>query len=70
MTEFDIYTGKIEYKGIDFSFVFNKKELRLIPPVERRRDVELWFMEQKGKGVYTLGKSVYIEDDYLTGTIT
>ena len=70
MTEFDIYTGKITYKDIEFSFVFDKRELRLIPPKDMQREVELWFMEEIKEGCYTLGKSVYIDDDFLVGTTT
>lgn len=30
--ELDLYTGKLTYKDIEFDFVFDKSELRLIPP--------------------------------------
>ena len=30
--EFELYTGKLKFKDIEFTFVFDKKELRLIPP--------------------------------------
>lgn len=70
MTEFDIYTGNLNYKGIEFTFVFNKEELRLIPPDSKSGEVEHWFMGKINEGVYTSGKPVYIEDDFLVGTST
>lgn len=65
--EFDIYTGTLKYKEIEFSFVFDRKELRLIPPEDKYHDVHMWFMNPLGKGAYTFGNPVYIEDDYLIG---
>ena len=40
----DIYTGTLSFRNIDFTFVFDKKELRLIPPQDKKRDVDLWFL--------------------------
>lgn len=47
--EFDIYTGTLKYKEIEFSFVFDRKELRLIPPEDKYHDVHMWFMKPLGK---------------------
>ena len=33
--ECEIYTGKLTYRGIDFTFVFSNEELRLIPPKDK-----------------------------------
>lgn len=63
----DVYTGTLTYKEIEFSFVFDRKELRLIPPKHESHDVHMWFMKPLGKGAYTFGDPVYIEDDYLIG---
>lgn len=30
--DLNLYTGKLTYKDIEFNFVFDKSELRLIPP--------------------------------------
>ena len=30
-----LYTGSLMYRDIEFSFVFDKNELRLIPPKKR-----------------------------------
>ncbi|MDO5114953.1 MAG: hypothetical protein Q4D58_02510, partial [Synergistaceae bacterium] len=63
----DVYTGELTYKEIIFSFVFDRKELRLIPPKEKYCDVNMWFMRELGNGTHTLGAPVYVEDDYLVG---
>lgn len=31
------YSGVCKYRGIDFTFVFDGDELRLIPPVDKKR---------------------------------
>jgi hypothetical protein len=38
-TELNIYTGQIKYRDIDFLFVFDENELRLIPPRDKKREV-------------------------------
>ena len=49
----DIYTGSLIYKDINFSFVFDKKELRLIPPQDKKDLIEHeWFMHKVSDGVY------------------
>lgn len=65
--EFDVYTGTLTYKEIEFSFVFDGEELRLIPPKDKHHDVHMWFMKPLAKGAYTFGDPVYIEDAYLIG---
>lgn len=65
--ELDIYTGMLTYKEIEFSFVFDGEELRLIPPKDKHHEVHMWFMKPLGKGAYTFGDPVYIENDYLIG---
>lgn len=62
MREFDTYTGTIKYRGIEFVFIFDKKELKLIPPKEKRHEVYLWFKREIATGVYTIGDPVYIEN--------
>ena len=69
--DLEMYTGKISYREIEFSFVFDKEELRLIPPIEKSREVEMWFMQKlSGSEAYTLGNPVYIEVPALTGKTT
>ena len=58
----DIYTGTLSFKNIDFTFVFDKQELRLIPPQDKKREIELWFLSPLGNGIYTQGDSIYLEE--------
>lgn len=62
MRDYDTYTGTINFKEIDFTFIFDKKTLKLVPPKERKHDVDKWFMKEIKNGVYTLGDPIYIED--------
>ncbi len=61
MREYDTYTGTINYKEIDFTFIFDKKALKLIPPKDKKREVDMWFMKELKNGVYTFGDPIYIE---------
>ena len=63
----NLVTGVITYKDIEFTFVFNREDLRLIPPVDKKDEVEKWFMKELRTGVYTMGDPVFIEEDYLIG---
>lgn len=63
-----LYTGQLTYKEVDFTFVFDGKELRLIPPQNKRKEVnENWFRTPLANGAYTLNTPV-IEEDHLCGT--
>ena len=47
-----IYTGQLAYKEVDFTFVFDGKKLRLIPPKDKRDVVnENWLWK----------KTIYVE---------
>ena len=65
MKDFEIYTGIIKYKDIDFYFVFDKKTLKLIPPKNKKEEVEYWFMKEIKKGYYTLGEPLYVKEVLL-----
>lgn len=65
--ELEVYTGILTYKGIEFSFVFDREALCLIPPKDKDHEVHMWFMNPLGNGAYTFGDPLYIEDDYLIG---
>ena len=65
--ELKIYTGTLIYKEIEFSFVFNGEELRLIPSEDKSHEVHMWFMKELAKGMYTIGDPVYIDEEYLVG---
>ena len=46
--ETDVYTGTLSLKNIEFTFVFDKQELRLIPPQDKKREViESWFLTEE-----------------------
>lgn len=67
MEKLDIYTGTLIYKNIEFSFVFDGEELRLIPPHDKRDEVhKTIIMEPIGDGVYTMA-SPKMEEEFLTG---
>ena len=65
--ELNVYTGTLTYKEIEFSFIFDGKELRLIPPKDKLHDVRIWFIKPLKGNAYTFDDSAYIEDSYLTG---
>lgn len=62
-----IYTGYLTYKAIDFSFVFEGKELRLIPPMDKRYEVaDNWLRTPKENGAFVPNFPI-MEADYLCG---
>lgn len=66
--ELTTYTGKLQYRNVDFSFVFDGKELRLIPPDDKKREIEMeWLLTPIGKGVYTFRNSLKMDDPFLIG---
>lgn len=66
--DLNVYTGSLEYKEIKFSFVFNGTELSLIPPEDKKDLIHReWIMKPIGKGVYTLGDPLQIDEPYLIG---
>lgn len=67
-TELDIYTGKLNYKNIEFDFVFDKEELRLIPPTDKRTEVRFGvLMKKNGEGpAYTFALP-NMDEPYLIG---
>lgn len=67
--DLNLYTGKLTYKDIEFNFVFDKSELRLIPPIEKNQEVRKWFSNELIPGIDTSGDSVCIEDTFLKAKI-
>ena len=50
-----IYTGQLAYKEVDFTFVFDGKKLRLIPPKDKRDVVnENWLRTPLANGALLL----------------
>lgn len=66
--ELTTYTGKLQYRNVDFSFVFNGQELRLIPPDDKKHEIAMeWLMTPIGKGVYTFGNAIKMDEPFLIG---
>ena len=56
--DYMIYTGQLTYKEVEFTFVFDGKELRLIPFKDKRDEVnENWLRTPLANGVYTIDNS-------------
>ena len=68
MEELDFYTGKLIYRDIEFTYVFDKKELRLIPPQGKRNEVRYTILMKKiGNGpAYTMAFPT-MDEPYLVG---
>jgi len=67
MEELDLYTGKLTYKGIEFSYAFDKEELRLIPPNDKLDEVRhTILMKEICPSVYTMA-SPSMDEPYLIG---
>ena len=69
MEELNVYSGKVKYKDIYFDFVYDEKELRLIPPSDKKEEVIHWRMHEFSKGCFTMGDHLTMEVPYLEGTI-
>lgn len=66
--KYDLYTGTLTYRDVDFTFVFDQKELRLIPPVDKQHIIEHeWKLKEFTKGAYVPADPIVVEDDYLVG---
>lgn len=66
--ELAFYTGTLQYKGISFSFAFDKNELRLIPPEEKEHEIEWeWRRKPLGNGAFTFGDPIPVGVDFLIG---
>ena len=69
MKDLNIYSGKLNYKDICFDFVYDKRELRLIPPADKKLEIRNWKMKELAPGVFTMGVPLSIDSPYLEGTI-
>ena len=62
-SELKIFSGICMYKGIDFTFIFDLDELRLIPPEYKSNTIRMeWIMTRVAKGVYTMGNPLTMDD--------
>lgn len=67
-SELKLFSGKCKYKDIDFTFVFDCNELRLIPPADAKDTIQAeWIMTPLVKGVYIKEDPLTMDDPYLTG---
>lgn len=64
-----MYSGKLNYKDICFDFVYNRQELRLIPPSDKKTEIWNWKRKELAPGVFTMGDPLTIDSSYLEGTI-
>ena len=63
-----VYTGKLVFREIDFTFSFDKKELKLIPPDDKRGIIEFeWKMKPLGKGMFVPANPELINEEFLIG---
>lgn len=69
MGDLNAYSGKLTYKDICFDFVYDKKELRLIPPTDKKIEIWNWKMKELSPGVFTMGDLLTLDSPYLEGTI-
>ena len=66
--DLELFTGTLHYKEILFEFVFDKEELRLIPPKDKKHNIhQEWFMRELQPGVFTNGDTPIIDVPFLIG---
>ena len=64
--DLDLYTGTLIYREIEFTFSFDEKELRLIPPADKRHVVEWdWKMKEIASGAFVFDDPIPIEEPFL-----
>lgn len=64
--EHKTYTGFLQFRGINFSFVFSDDELRLIPPSDKSNEIRYkWLMKELKDGVYTGGDPLVVEEESI-----
>lgn len=68
MDNLEVYTGLLFYKNIEFFYMFNGEELRLVPSSEKRDEVRYnILLKRLGDGpAYTMASPV-MEEPYLIG---
>lgn len=66
--ERNIYTGYLIYKDINFTFVFDKKELILISPIENKLDImKIFWTKQIEENTYAIIPNTTVGEKYLIG---
>lgn len=63
-----MFTGNLLYKEIEFTFVFDGEELRLIPPKDKYREIRhKWNRIEINKSIYAPNNPLIMEDPFLSG---
>lgn len=66
--DLELYTGNLVYRDIEFTFAFDRKELRLIPPKDKEHEIEWeWGRKSLGNGAYTWADPLPVGVDFLVG---
>ena len=69
--ELNLYTGTLTYRDIDFTFVFDREKLHLIPPKGKRQIIEdEWKKKEITKGAYIPAEPITVEDDFCLACAT
>lgn len=62
------YTGFLNFRGIDFSYVFADDELKLIAPSNKSDEIRYhWLMKAAGDGVFVNGDPLVVEEKSIAG---
>lgn len=65
--KFEVISGQLKYREIDFVFLFDGKQLRMIPPKSKKNEVLKWFSVSMGDMEYTKRESHVFEESFLEG---
>ena len=66
-----MFIGNLSYRGIEFTFVFDGDELRLIPPKDKYLEIKFeWYMIKTSENCYIPGKQLLMEEPFLSGLNT
>ena len=65
--KFEVISGQLKYREIDFVFLFDGKQLRMIPPKSKENEVLKWFSVSMGDMEYTKRESHVFEESFLEG---
>lgn len=67
LEEKNLLTGQLKYRDMDFAFVFNGEELRMIPSCDKKEEIDYeWFKAQLCMGVY-MDEQSKMKESYLIG---
>ena len=68
--ESSTYSGICKYKDIDFTFICNGEELRLVPPADKKEIIQMdWLLTPLAKGVYTRGNPLTMDEPYPVASL-